>query len=162
MIQPAYRHALNIWQMSKQKDALNSQENRQEKYYLRVVQGERWSWFHLSSVQFCWMPSSWVHTVLFRFGVQISRAIQSQAERSRLNQSAWRGVWTRTANFSQPASIQRELKRLRLCSSTSLRLKLSRPRLADRGWNLKPSRSRLMDYWIVWLLRASRCRSRDN
>ena len=62
-----------------------------------------------------------------------------------VNQSAWRGVWRKTTELNHPVRVQKELERVNLFSSKSQRLKHSRPRLADRGWKRKPSRSRLAE-----------------
>jgi hypothetical protein len=56
-----------------------------------------------------------------------------------LNQTAWRRVWARTVELNQPARVQKETERLSLHKSQ--RLKNSRPRLINRGWKLKSSRS---------------------
>jgi hypothetical protein len=55
-----------------------------------------------------------------RVSVRPSRAIQSEAEReAKLNQSAGRGVWARTAELNQPGRAQKELGRVSLFSSKS-------------------------------------------
>jgi hypothetical protein len=55
--------------------------------------------------------------------------------------------------LNHPARIQKELERM------DVFIKHSRPRFADGGWKLKPSRLELADY-IVWKLEASRSRPR--
>lgn len=52
-----------------------------------------------------------------------------------LSQSAWGGVWPRTAELNQPARVQKERERMSLFHSKFQRLKRSRrPRLAGGGW----------------------------
>ena len=60
------------------------------------------------------------------------RTVWGQAEQfsekpreARLNQSAWRVVWARTAELNQPARVQKDLERVSLFSSKSLRWQLS-------------------------------------
>ena len=53
-----------------------------------------------------------------------------------LSQSSW---------LTHPARVQKELERVSLLNSESQRLKHSRPRVAEGGWKLKPSRSALAE-----------------
>jgi hypothetical protein len=75
-----------------------------------------------------------------RVSLMPSRAIQWETQlhldglsarlETKLNQSAWRGVWARIVELNQPASIQKELERVSIYSVVSLRgWKHSRPRL---------------------------------
>jgi hypothetical protein len=53
-----------------------------------------------------------------------NRAIQKRLKRkARLNQSAWRRVWVRTAELNQSVRAQKELESVSLLSSESQRLK---------------------------------------
>lgn len=52
-----------------------------------------------------------------------SKAKSQKLREARLNQSAWRGVWTRTAELNQPTRVQKELERVSLFSIKSRRLK---------------------------------------
>ena len=99
---------------------------------------EQFSSLQLCSVQFGAILSSSAQVVQ-RQSYYVEQISQKLREAS-LNQSAWRGVSGRTADLNHSAITQKELERSSSLSSKSQRLAHSRPKLADAGWKLKPSR----------------------
>lgn len=104
--------------------------------------GERGDLKNTERVQFSPVPFGAEQLSLGRFSswsleaVFPSRATQSEAKRSQFE----------SVSLERPARVQKELERVSLSSGKSRRLKHSRPRLADRGWKLKPLRSRLAEF----------------
>ena len=83
-----------------------------------------------------------------------SKQFSQKLKEANLNQSAWRGVRAKAAELDQ---TQEELEGMSLFSSKSQGLKHSRPKLADGGWKLKPSRSGIAEDQI-----AQRIEARDS
>lgn len=120
---------------------------RTGKRLLRVGQGEKGSSSQFGAVhyiQLSWIEFSSVHVSsvqltsveFMKFWDNFSK--QSNSFRSReanLNQPAWKGVWTRTAQLNMPARVQKE-KRVSLFSCKLLRWQLH---LANKSYILHSS-----------------------
>ena len=97
----------------------------------------------VSSEKSSWVQSTSAHRIQ-RQSLQREQFIQKLREAD-LNQSAWRGVWARTAKLNHSARVQRKLERGSLFSHKSQRLRHFRPTLAEGCWKLKTSRSRFAE-----------------
>lgn len=128
-----------IWYNEQDKKPSFQESSTGERNHLVTIHEDsvRWESVHwtqlssfMSSVQVSksiWSQRIWKNKEIrriTRINLRLIRAIKWEAKRSQTEESSWQGIWTRISELNQPAKVQKELERVILFKSKSLRCQL--------------------------------------